>query len=98
MRWTSYRVGTEIWGALGCPPFSLPLLPNLTYLTWHARSEAFPCIRLFLTQKLTTLNINAYYPELKFGPSVQSILSSIPMLCPSVSHFDLHSSSGSGDT
>ncbi|OAX38269.1 hypothetical protein K503DRAFT_866266 [Rhizopogon vinicolor AM-OR11-026] len=98
MRWSSYRVGTEIWGALGCPPFSLPLLPNLTSLTWHARSEAFPCIRLFLTQKLTTLNINAYYPELKFSPSVQSILSCIPMLCPSVSHFDLQGRSGSGDT
>ncbi|OJA11513.1 hypothetical protein AZE42_06618 [Rhizopogon vesiculosus] len=90
MKYTSYRVGNEIWGTLCCPPFSLPLLPNLTSLAWYAPREAFPYIRSFVTQKLTTLKINTYYPGLKLGPSVQSILSCIPMLCPSVSHFEFY--------
>ncbi|OJA11501.1 hypothetical protein AZE42_06617 [Rhizopogon vesiculosus] len=97
MRWSSYRVGTGIWDAFGCPPFSPPLLPNLTSLEWYAPSRAFPCIRSFVTQKLTTLNIDTYYPGFEYGPSFQSILSCIPMLCPSVSHFELKSKSGSGD-
>ncbi|OAX42308.1 hypothetical protein K503DRAFT_863139 [Rhizopogon vinicolor AM-OR11-026] len=75
MKYMIYRVDNEVWGTLYCPPFSLPLLPNLTSLAWYAPREAFPCIRSFVTQKLTTLKINTYYPGLKLGPSVQSILS-----------------------
>ncbi|OAX42307.1 hypothetical protein K503DRAFT_863138 [Rhizopogon vinicolor AM-OR11-026] len=97
MRWSSYQVGTRIWDAFGYPPFSIPLLPNLTTLEWYAPSGAFPCIRSFVTQKLTTLNIDTYYPRSKYDSSLQSILSCIPMLCPSVSHFEFQSKSESGD-
>ncbi|OAX38266.1 hypothetical protein K503DRAFT_691844, partial [Rhizopogon vinicolor AM-OR11-026] len=93
----SARIGTEIWGALGCPPFSLPLLPNLRSLTWDAPSGIFSYIQWFVTQKLTTLNIHTSCFEFKFGPSVQSVLSCIPILCPSLSHFHFHSQRESGD-
>jgi hypothetical protein len=43
-----YRVSTEVWGALECPPFSLPLLPNLTSLSWDAPSGPFSYIRSFV--------------------------------------------------
>jgi hypothetical protein len=91
------RVGTEIWDALGCPPFPLPLLPNLTTLAWNSLDEAFPCIRSFVTQTLTTLTIGTYYSPFSFGPRVQPILSWIPALCPSVSHFEFHGDEESGD-
>ncbi|KAG1729246.1 hypothetical protein EDB19DRAFT_1881820 [Suillus lakei] len=78
----------EIWRTLSCPPFPLPLLPNLTSLIWgEATSEAFPYIRLFVTPKLKTLNISE---GITFGLTEQSILLSIPMLCPSVSNFSIH--------
>jgi hypothetical protein len=85
------RVGIEIWSAVGCPPFPLPLLPNLISLTWNAPDEAFPCIRSFVTQTLTMLNIHAGYP------SAQPILSCIPALCLSVLHFKSYSGTESGD-
>ncbi|KAG0708917.1 hypothetical protein DFH29DRAFT_348295 [Suillus ampliporus] len=89
-------INTGIWRTLSCPPFSLPLLPNLMSLIWsEATSETFPYIRLFITQKLTTLSIIS--EELTFGLSEQSILSSIPMLCPSVSNFSVHSDMKSED-
>jgi hypothetical protein len=91
------RVGTEIWGAFSCPPFPLPLLPNLTSLTWNAPHEAFPCIRSFVTQTLTTLKIHAGYPRFSLGPSAQSILSCIPTLCLFVSHFESYGGTESGD-
>jgi hypothetical protein len=91
------RVGAEIWGALGCPPFPRPLLPNLTSLSWNAPNEVFPCIRLFVTQKLTTLNIHATYPKFSLDHSAQSILSCIPTLCLSVSHFAFYGGTESGD-
>ncbi|KAJ8593610.1 hypothetical protein M405DRAFT_785777 [Rhizopogon salebrosus TDB-379] len=91
------RVGTDIWGALDCPPFPLPLLPNLTTLRWDAPDEAFPCIRSFVTQTLTTLIISTYYTTFSFGPCVQPILSCIPALCPSVSHVEFHGDEESGD-
>ncbi|KAJ8593720.1 hypothetical protein M405DRAFT_921688 [Rhizopogon salebrosus TDB-379] len=91
------RVGTEIWGALSCPPFPLPLLPNLTSLTWIAPNEAFPCIRSFVTQTLTTLKIHAGYPRFSPGPLSESILSCIPTLCLSVSHFESYGGAESGD-
>jgi hypothetical protein len=50
-----------------------------------------------VTQGLTTLHINAHYLESKFSPSVQSTLSCIPMLCPSVSHFEFNGGGESGD-
>ncbi|KAG2343030.1 hypothetical protein BDR05DRAFT_316721 [Suillus weaverae] len=83
---------TEISRALSCPPFSLPLLPNLTSLTWtEASDETFHYIRLFVTPQLTKLNISAHalsaHVPFTFGPSEQSILSSIAQSCPSVSHF-----------
>ncbi|KAG1851906.1 hypothetical protein F4604DRAFT_1959117 [Suillus subluteus] len=83
-------IGTEIWRALSCPPFSLPLLPNLTSLTWtEASDKTFQYIRLFATPKLTMLNIfPRYCPSFTFGPSDQFILSSIAQSCPSVSYFD----------
>ncbi|KAJ8592381.1 hypothetical protein M405DRAFT_931524 [Rhizopogon salebrosus TDB-379] len=90
-------VSTEILIALGYPPFSLPLLPNLMSLTWDAPSGIFPYIRSFMTQTLTTLNIHAR-SEFKFGPSEQSILSFIPTLCPSVSHFHFQDDAELGDT
>ncbi|KAG2356083.1 hypothetical protein BDR07DRAFT_476356 [Suillus spraguei] len=62
--------GTEIWRALSCPPFSVPLLPNLTSLTWAEISdETFQYIRLFVTPKLTMLSISArkeFWPHLPF--------------------------------
>jgi hypothetical protein len=88
------RVGTKTLGTFSCPPFPLPLLPNLTSLTWNAPNEAFPCIRSFVTQTLTTLNIRANY---RFDPSAQPILSSIATLCLSVSHFKFYSGTESGD-
>ncbi|OAX31744.1 hypothetical protein K503DRAFT_777319 [Rhizopogon vinicolor AM-OR11-026] len=90
-------IGTEIWGTFGCPPFSLPLLPNLRSLTWDIPSEIFSYIRWFVTQKLTTLDIHTSCSEFKFSPSVQSILSYIPMLCPSLSNFHFHNQTESGD-
>jgi hypothetical protein len=90
MSFALIRVGAEIWGALGCPPFPLPLLPNLTTLRWNAPDEAFPCIRSFVTRTLTTLIISTYHSAFSFGPCVQPILSCIPALCPSVSHFEFH--------
>lgn len=88
--------GTEIWRALSCPPFSLPLLPKLTTLTWtEASNETFQYIRLFITPQLTMLNIHARFSNFDaFGPSEQSILSSIPKSCPSVSDFSLAIGSG----
>ncbi|KAG2069539.1 hypothetical protein BDR04DRAFT_1101412 [Suillus decipiens] len=83
---------TEIWRALNHPPFSLPLLPNLTSLTWTKTSdETFHYIQLFVTPKLTMLNINisAMRNLFTFGPAEQSILSSIAKSCPSISHLDL---------
>ncbi|KAG1748306.1 uncharacterized protein EDB91DRAFT_1245016 [Suillus paluster] len=85
-----HEVGTETWRTLSCPPFSPPLLPNLTSLDWYeTTSETFPYVWLFVTPKLTKLNI--FPGNLTFGLSEQSILSSISMLCPSVSHFSFHS-------
>src|SRR5882757_7551363 len=52
-------MGTEIWGTFGCPPFSLPLLPNLRSLTWDVPSGIYSYIQWFVTQNLTTLNIHA---------------------------------------
>ncbi|KAG1851909.1 hypothetical protein F4604DRAFT_1629260 [Suillus subluteus] len=81
----------EIWSALSCPPFSLPLLPNLTSLTWtNASDETFQYVRLFMTPKLMMLHISTAYcgPSFTFGPSEQSILSSIAKSCPSISDFD----------
>ncbi|KAG1846073.1 hypothetical protein DFJ58DRAFT_501358 [Suillus subalutaceus] len=82
--------GAEIWRVLSCPPFSLPLLPNLTSLTWaKASDQTFQYVRLFVTPKLTMLNISAaYYPPFTFGPSEQSIMLSIAKSCPSVSHLN----------
>jgi hypothetical protein len=97
MKATPCGVSTEILIALGYPPFSLPLLPNLMSLTWDAHSGTFPYIRSFVTQTLTTLNIHARY-KFKFGPSEQSILSFIPTLCPSVSHFHFQDDAELGDT
>ncbi|KAG1745160.1 hypothetical protein EDB19DRAFT_1692699 [Suillus lakei] len=78
----------EIWRTLSCPPFSLPLLPNLMSLTWaDSTNEKFLYIWLFATAKLTTLDISRLGA---FGPTEQSILSCISMLCPSVSHFYFH--------
>ncbi|KAG1775517.1 hypothetical protein EV702DRAFT_1117093 [Suillus placidus] len=87
-------LSTEIWRAISCPSFSLPLLPNLTSLTWtEASDETFQYIRLFVTSQLTMLKISAlplsfYGPSFTFGPSEQSIFLSIAHSCPSVSHFD----------
>ncbi|KAG1876405.1 hypothetical protein F4604DRAFT_697118 [Suillus subluteus] len=83
--------GTEIWRALSYPPFSLPLLPNLTSLTWTETSdETFLYIRLFMTPQLTMLNIHVRSSTFNtFDSSEQSILSSIPESCPSVSDFSL---------
>ncbi|KAG1781197.1 hypothetical protein EV702DRAFT_1193380 [Suillus placidus] len=92
--------GTEIWRALSCPPFPLPLLPNLTSLTWESwdaaanTNEVFQYIGLFVTPKLTRLSIVTR----AFGPSEHSVLSFISMLCPSVSHFSFHSFAESEDT
>ncbi|KAG2356080.1 hypothetical protein BDR07DRAFT_1613305 [Suillus spraguei] len=80
----------EIWRVLNYPPFSLPLLPNLTSLTWtEASNKTFHYIRLLVTPKLTTLNISASY-SFTFSPAEHSILSSIAKSCPSISHLDLH--------
>ncbi|KAG2337702.1 hypothetical protein BDR05DRAFT_760690 [Suillus weaverae] len=87
-------LSTEIWRAISCPSFSLPLLPNLTSLTWtEASDETFQYIRLFVTPQLTMLKISALPlsfdgPSFTFGPSEQSIFLSIAHSCPSVSHFD----------
>ncbi|KAJ8592390.1 hypothetical protein M405DRAFT_879954 [Rhizopogon salebrosus TDB-379] len=97
MKATPCGVSTEILIVLGYPPFSLPLLPNLMSLTWDAHSGTFPYIQSFLTQTLTTLIIHTRY-EFKFGPSEQSILSFIPTLCPSVSHFHFQDDAELGDT
>ncbi|KAG2069548.1 hypothetical protein BDR04DRAFT_1156577 [Suillus decipiens] len=81
---------TDIWRALNHPPFSLPLLPNLTSLTWTETSdETFHYIQLFVTPKLTMLNISVSYYSLTFSPAEQSILSSIAKSCPSISYLDL---------
>ncbi|KAG1833232.1 hypothetical protein DFJ58DRAFT_228909, partial [Suillus subalutaceus] len=78
------RVGAEIWRALRCPPFPLPLLPNLMSLTWSSDSnETFLRMRLFVSPKITTLDL---IPD-TFDPSEHSVLSCIAMLCHSVSHF-----------
>ncbi|KAG1823632.1 uncharacterized protein BJ212DRAFT_1325680 [Suillus subaureus] len=79
----------EIWRALSYPPFSLPLLPNLTSLTWgEYNNETFPYVYLFVTPKLMTLDMVRMGPGTStFGPSEQSMLSCISMLCPSISHF-----------
>ncbi|OAX35213.1 hypothetical protein K503DRAFT_773729 [Rhizopogon vinicolor AM-OR11-026] len=77
-------VSPEIWRSLNSAPFPLPLLPNLTSLSWSVHSsESFSYIRLFVTHKLMTLKIRKSYS----GLSEQSILTCIPTLCPSVSHF-----------
>ncbi|KAG0696112.1 hypothetical protein DFH29DRAFT_238174 [Suillus ampliporus] len=91
------QLDIEILRTLSCPPFSPPLLPNLRSLAWgETTSETFLYLWLFVTPKLTTLNISPM--SLTFGPSEQSILSCISMLCPSISHFVFHSFKGSGDT
>ncbi|KAG1776410.1 hypothetical protein EV702DRAFT_1110718 [Suillus placidus] len=79
----------EIWHTLSCPPFSLPLLPNLVSLTWVEDKETFLYVWLFATPKLTTLDMSELWPGTSstFGPFEQSMLSCISMLCPSVSHF-----------
>ncbi|KAG2109936.1 uncharacterized protein F5147DRAFT_772785 [Suillus discolor] len=85
------KYGAEIWRALSCPPFSLPLLPNLTSLTWtEASDETLQYIQLFVTPKLTMLNISSvhFLVPFTFGPSEQSIFLSIAKSCPSISHFD----------
>ncbi|OJA12077.1 hypothetical protein AZE42_02178 [Rhizopogon vesiculosus] len=82
-----HLVSPEIWRTFNCSPFPLPLLPNLTSLSWSAHgSERFSYIRLFVTHKLITLKIRESY-NFDFGLSEQSILTCIPTLCPSVSHF-----------
>ncbi|KAG2155543.1 hypothetical protein DEU56DRAFT_313499 [Suillus clintonianus] len=87
--------GTDIWRTLSCPPFSLPLLPNLMSLVWSETTrETFLYMRLFVTPKLMTLNISHQFT---FGLSEQSILSSIPMLCPLVSNFGIHGNIEAGD-
>jgi hypothetical protein len=88
-------VSTDVWRSLICAPFPLPLLPNLTSLTWHEySSETFLYhIRLFVTHKLTNLNISSPIDS-EFSLPQQSILSCIPMLCPSVSHFISNIDSG----
>ncbi|KAJ8588320.1 hypothetical protein M405DRAFT_261022 [Rhizopogon salebrosus TDB-379] len=88
-------VSADVWRSLICAPFPLPLLPNLTSLTWHEySSETFLYhIRLFVTHKLTNLNISPPFLH-KFSLPQQSILSCIPMLCPSVSHFISNIDSG----
>ncbi|KAG1885522.1 hypothetical protein F4604DRAFT_1572914 [Suillus subluteus] len=87
--------GTGIWRTLNCPPFPLPLLPNLVSLVWgETASETFLSIRLFVTPKLTTLDIAH---KIIFGLSEQSILLCIPMLCPSVSNFSIHREIEAGD-
>ncbi|KAG1814633.1 uncharacterized protein BJ212DRAFT_343004 [Suillus subaureus] len=87
--------GTEIWRAFSCPPFPLPLLPNLMSLTWDpVATDIFLYIWLFVTPKLTRLNIATH----TFGPSEHSVLSFISMLCPSVSHFSFSSFADSEDT
>ncbi|KAG1846076.1 hypothetical protein DFJ58DRAFT_747301 [Suillus subalutaceus] len=71
-------------------PFSLPLLPNLTSLTWtNASDETFQYIRLFMTPKLTMLHISTAHhgSSFTFGPSEQSILSSVARSCPLISDF-----------
>ncbi|KAG2038350.1 hypothetical protein BDR03DRAFT_918573 [Suillus americanus] len=79
--------GTKVWRALSRPPFSLPLLPNLTSLTWANTSDkTFQYVQLFVTPKLTMLHIStAYYGRFTFGSSKQSIFSSIAKSCPSIS-------------
>ncbi|KAG2109937.1 uncharacterized protein F5147DRAFT_772786 [Suillus discolor] len=84
----------EIWRALSYPPFSLPLLPNLTTLTWtEVTNETFQYILLFVTPRLTELDISVARsgPSFTLGPSEQSTFSSIAKSCPSVSHFSLSS-------
>ncbi|KIK46185.1 hypothetical protein CY34DRAFT_800697 [Suillus luteus UH-Slu-Lm8-n1] len=91
----------DIWRALSCPPCSLPLLPNLTSLTWTEASDVtLQYIRLFATPRLTSLKISprahGYSPfsingtseQFTFGPSEQLTFSSIAQSCPFVSHFD----------
>lgn len=86
---------TGIWRTLNCPPFPFPLLPNLVSLIWgETASEIFPSIRLFVTPKLTTLDIAN---KITFGLSEQSILLCIPMLCPSISNFRIHREIEVGD-
>ena len=86
---------TQIWDELGHPPFSLPLLPNLTSLTWSVYNGEYPGIQLFATQTLTTFNIHgpvvrSRWSESYGATSVHSILSRISTLCPSLSHFSFH--------
>ncbi|KAG2030419.1 hypothetical protein BDR03DRAFT_188619 [Suillus americanus] len=77
----------EIWRAFSCPPFSLPLLPNLISLTWREYNETFLYVYLFVTPKLKTLDMSRKGPGIStFGLCEQSMLSCISMLCPSVSH------------
>ncbi|KAG1748305.1 uncharacterized protein EDB91DRAFT_1245015 [Suillus paluster] len=97
--YAAIRLDIEIWRTLSCPPFSLPLLPNLMSLTWNeTTSETFLYASLFATPKLTTFRITS--STITFGPSEQSVLSCISMLCPSVSHCSFHSfgESSLGDT
>ncbi|KAG2156604.1 uncharacterized protein EDB93DRAFT_1221751 [Suillus bovinus] len=95
LKTSANTLGAGTWRTLNCPPFSLPLLPNLVSLVWGAiTSENFTFIRLFLTSKLTTLNISR---KITFGLSEQSILLCIPMLCPSVSNFSIHRAIESGE-
>ncbi|OJA12076.1 hypothetical protein AZE42_02177 [Rhizopogon vesiculosus] len=82
-------VSSGIWHTLNCAPFPLPLLPNLTSLSWSEsddRGEEFPYIRLFMTHKLMTLKIRTSFFE-DLDLSERSILTCIPILYPSVSHF-----------
>ncbi|KAG1776407.1 hypothetical protein EV702DRAFT_1110711 [Suillus placidus] len=87
----------EIWHTLSCPPFSLPLLPNLVSLTWREDNETFLYVWLFATPKLTTLDMSRLGTS-TFGPLEQSMLSCISMLCPSVSHFRFHFFGGDTST
>ncbi|KAG1876396.1 hypothetical protein F4604DRAFT_696609 [Suillus subluteus] len=82
------QLDIEIWRTLSCPPFSLPLLPNLISLTWRVYNETFLYVYLFVTPKLMTLDMSRMDPGIStLGLSEQSMLSCISMLCPSVSHF-----------
>ena len=75
---SSHLISSEIWAMITCPPFSFPLLPNLTSLTWRSPGRT----AFFVTQKLTTLYIDMSSYRVDFDPSTQSVLSSILMLCP----------------
>ncbi|KAG2144471.1 hypothetical protein DEU56DRAFT_789738 [Suillus clintonianus] len=88
-------VGDEIWRTLSCPPFSLPLLPNLMSLTWSSASiETFLSIPLFVSPTITRLNLISC----TFGAVEHSILSCISMMCPLVSQFSFCPNTKSNDT